>query len=302
MIKDVHGADTPAIVKYSVFDRNGVRAVTLNRNAIGYVSKGTKYIHYGDIRYEISKGDVFFLNIGTHYIEEIPEKNKPFEELVVYYTPDMISDALSMLSLNFRMVITVDHKCSKCERTNHANMPAWGLLRYYFSSLGQYMRDDKFASDSVIEKLKLTELICMIMSHGDCCLSSKILVSADNSTESFERTIQKHIFEDLSMEELAERCGRSLTSFKKDFKRHFHDSPHRWLNRQRLTHARMLLVSTSRTVSDIGNECKFRNTSHFIKLFRNEFGYTPAVYRAKSLSEAGKRNEKEEKAEKQAVL
>jgi AraC-like DNA-binding protein len=42
----------------------------------------------------------------------------------------------------------------------------------------------------------------------------------------------------------------------------------------------MLLVSTTKSVSEIGNECTFPNTSHFIKLFKKEYGNTPAAYRA----------------------
>ena len=55
--------------------------------------------------------------------------------------------------------------------------------------------------------------------------------------------------------------------------------PHKWYIRQRLMHARLLLISTSKSISEIGNECTFPNTSHFIKLFKKEYQMTPATYR-----------------------
>ncbi len=55
--------------------------------------------------------------------------------------------------------------------------------------------------------------------------------------------------------------------------------PHKWFIRQRLMHSRLLLISTSKSISEIGNECTFPNTSHFIKLFKKEYQMTPATYR-----------------------
>ncbi len=94
-----------------------------------------------------------------------------------------------------------------------------------------------------------------------------------------------HIFDDISIDELAALCNRSLTSFKKEFKRVFLMPPHQWFIRQRLMHARMLLISTSKSISQIGSECAFPNTSHFIKLFKKEYGMTPATYRSRHNAE-----------------
>ncbi len=89
------------------------------------------------------------------------------------------------------------------------------------------------------------------------------------------------------MTELARRCNKSLTSFKKDFKQHFHETPHKWLLKQRLMHSRLLLTSTGKSVSEIGLECNFPNTSHYIKLFKQEYGVTPAIYRSRDRQPEG---------------
>lgn len=44
-------------------------------------------------------------------------------------------------------------------------------------------------------------------------------------------------------------------------------------------HSRLLLISTNKSISEIGMECNFPNTSHFIKLFKKQYGQTPATYR-----------------------
>ena len=110
-------------------------------------------------------------------------------------------------------------------------------------------------------------------------LKSKVLSNMDLMKENFEQTIQNYIFSDISVDELASKCNRSLTSFKKEFRKHFYEPPHKWFIRQRLMHSRLLLISTNKSISEIGNECTFPNTSHFIKLFKKEYGMTPSHYR-----------------------
>jgi AraC-like DNA-binding protein len=91
--------------------------------------------------------------------------------------------------------------------------------------------------------------------------------------------IHSNIFSNVTIGELAELTHRSLTLFKKDFRAQFGCSPHRWLVEQRLLHSRIMLSSTSATISEIANECLFVNVSHFIKLFKRRYGVTPTVYR-----------------------
>lgn len=127
-------------------------------------------------------------------------------------------------------------------------------------------------------------MIYLIVSHEDDCLKSKVLSNVDSSHDNFEQIIHSNIFHDVSIEDLAAMCNRSLTSFKKEFKRHYFVPPHRWFIRQRLMQARLLLISTSKSISEIGVECTFPNTSHFIKLFKKEYGLTPAIYRMRHCS------------------
>ena len=158
-------------------------------------------------------------------------------------------------------------------------MPAWNSLRNFFINTNNYLRDEDFRHDETAENIKMTELIYLIASHEDCCIKSKLLSNVDAAKENFEQTVYDHIFKDISIEELSKLTNRSLTSFKKEFRRHFQMPPHKWYIRQRLMHSRLLLISTNKSISEIGLACNFPNTSHFIKLFKKEYGMTPAAYR-----------------------
>lgn len=269
----------PMIVKFVEHFHNGVQSHTFSRYAIGYIVRGTKYIHNGDKRRTISKGDVFYLGIGTHYTEEVPDESNTFEQILFYYQPADLHKILMYLNLTYGLNIAYNHACPECLGANAVAMPAWQLLKGFFSNTANYLRGEGFLHDETAENIKMTELVYLLVSHEDCCLRSKIIGNIDAAKESFEQSMYNHIFEDVSIDELASRCNRSLTSFKKEFKRIFLMPPHQWFIRQRLMHARMLLISTSKSISQIGSECTFPNTSHFIKLFKKEYGMTPAIYR-----------------------
>lgn len=269
----------PSIVKYSQNERSGVVSHTHTRHAIGFVVRGHKLIFNGDTGHQVNQGDLFYLSTGNHYIEDIPDSNRSFEQIVVYFTPEQLSQALSTLSINFGLRIAGHHSCENCSGKKYVIYPAWKTMHNYFATLKQYLGDEITAVDSTAEKLKMTELTYLIVSNPDCCIRSRIMEQIDSEKESFEEIVQNNIFNDLSIEELARMSNRSTTSFKKEFKKHYFESPHKWFTRQRLMHARIVLISTGKSVAEIGQECNFPNTSHFIKLFRQEFGMTPSVYR-----------------------
>lgn len=259
----------------------GIQSHMNLRQAIGYVVSGKKYIYTGDSRQEAGRGDLFYLGSGSYYSEEIPDDGKPYEQIVFYYTPESIGRILSRLSLDYKLKIANDHSCANCYEKNQIVYRGWNSIRSFFASVGQYAKDNMFAHDDVGENLKLTELTYLIIMRPECCLKAKLLHNSDLNSENFEQIIYRNIFTNKTIDELAKECSKSLTSFKKEFNKHFFEPPHRWFIRQRLMKSRLLLISTGKSIAEIGNECRFPNTSHFIKLFKKEYGMTPATYRSK---------------------
>lgn len=298
----ISSAQQPMIVKYVETLHTGIQSQTLSRYAIGYVLRGTMYIYDGDRRQSLKRGDIFYLGIGHHYIEHYPENGQPFEQILFYYTPADLQRILMHLNITYGLNISNDHTCDSCRNRSHVSMPGWGSLRNFFANMNNYLRDEDFHHDETAENIKMTELIYLLASHEDCCIKSKLLSNVDSAKESFEQIVYDHVFKDVSIDELARLTNRSLTSFKKEFRRHFQMPPHKWYIRQRLMHSRLLLISTSKSISEIGIECTFPNTSHFIKLFKKEYQMTPATYRSRHMGTIEQEQESELAAAMRAAL
>ena len=139
----------PMIVKYVESLHNGIQSQALSRYAIGYILRGTKYIYDGDKRQTLSRGDVFYLGIGHHYIENFPEGGQPFEQVLFYYTPGDLQRILMHLNITYGLNISNEHSCENCRNRSHVSMPAWNSIRNFFVNTNNYLRDEDFHRDSI---------------------------------------------------------------------------------------------------------------------------------------------------------
>lgn len=277
-------SEEPMIVKYVEKSPTGIETLQLSRYAIGCVLHGSLCIYDGDKRRIVGRGELFYLGIGRHYIEYLPEQGIPFEQILFYYTPRDLQRVLMHLNVTYGLTITNNHSCNRCRSSAYAVAEASAAVCNFFHNTNSYLKENLFHRDETAENIKMTELIYLIISQEEGCIKHRMLASVDREQECFEQIIFDHIFKMISIEELASKTNRSLTSFKKEFRRHFDLPPHKWFVRQRLLHSRLLLISTTKSISEIGNECSFPNTSHYIKLFKRTYKMTPAAYRQSQLS------------------
>jgi AraC-like DNA-binding protein len=259
----------------------GIRSFNATRYAIGYVMSGYKFIYTGDVRCEATPGDIFFLAKGTHYVEEIPDGRRPFEQIMFFYTAEQIGRIIAEMSINYSIDTCVHHTCEECMLREYVVSPGWDSLSTFFNATGKHLRDGFYAQNPPAESLALTTLVYQIITRPEGCLRTRVLGSTDPEKELMERMLQDYIFSDITLEQFAAKTNRSLSSFKKKFREFYNEPPHRWVVRQRLMHARLQVISTDRDISVIAEECRFPNPSYFIRLFRKEFGMTPVQYRVK---------------------
>ena len=80
---------------------------------------------------------------------------------------------------------------------------------------------------------------------------------------------------DLSLAELARYTGRSLSSFKRDFKKVSDLTPEKWIICRRLEEAKRLLSQRKRRVGDVMLEAGFKDPAYFSRAYKKRFGYSP---------------------------
>jgi pimeloyl-ACP methyl ester carboxylesterase/AraC-like DNA-binding protein len=96
-----------------------------------------------------------------------------------------------------------------------------------------------------------------------------------------EKTMLDNFQYNLTVEDFAKLCGRSLSVFKRDFSQHFNTTPFRWLKTKRLEYAKTLLLESQLNVNQICYESGFKNNSHFCQSFKEKFKLPPKQFKSK---------------------
>ncbi|MBI9071348.1 MAG: helix-turn-helix domain-containing protein [Melioribacteraceae bacterium] len=81
---------------------------------------------------------------------------------------------------------------------------------------------------------------------------------------------------------LIKLSGKTQEHLTRTMKKHFNITPTAYINSLRLNEAVNLLLNSDLSITDIMFDAGFNNVSHFMKLFKEKFGLSPANYRKRN--------------------
>jgi len=152
-------------------------------------------------------------------------------------------------------------------------------LKTLYHSFFSYLKGPSKPPQKIIE-LKFREMLLNICcSPGNKDIGHVFYTIAQHTDGSIEQVMEEQYLYNLKVEEYARLCGRSVSTFKRDFKKAYNTSPGKWLLKKRLDLAGKLMLNTDYTVQQICYESGFESESHFIRSFKSEFGITPHQWR-----------------------
>jgi len=143
-------------------------------------------------------------------------------------------------------------------------------LHKYFSNIKYDLTDPYYL------ELKLLELLHLIAANaGKDSFIPLLSYSVKSTRRNLQRLLEKQDILHLTVTDLAQLSGRSLSAFNRDFKQHYHTTPKKWLQDRRLSRAKDLLEQDQLSVTETAAEVGYENISHFIKAFKLKYGQTP---------------------------
>lgn len=146
-------------------------------------------------------------------------------------------------------------------------------LESLFGSLVPYFETEREPEENIID-LKMQEGVLALLS-----INKNFFPVLFDFTEPWKIDILDFLNEnymyELTMEEIAAYTGRSLATFKRDFKKISDLSPLKWIIQKRLEKAYELIHDKGRKVTEACYDVGFKNRSHFTTAFRKQYGYAP---------------------------
>ena len=130
--------------------------------------------------------------------------------------------------------------------------------------------------NSCIAKFSLHQILLQILDRApDKKYLAYLRYLIHNKKIDLHYYLETNFTENLDLKTLAKQTGRSLSSFKTDFKKEFHTTPQKWLLSRRLKHANHLIKNSTDPISDIAYQSGFENISHFSRVYKDKFGFSP---------------------------
>lgn len=148
------------------------------------------------------------------------------------------------------------------------------LLEGYFRSLLPYDEHPHKLNDA-LRQLKINEAIELLLLHGADFQRFLFDFSEPHKID-LEAFMLQNFEYNIPLKEFARLSGRSLSTFKRDFRKLFSESPEKWLRVRRLEKAHHLLKEQHQKPGDVYLHIGFENLSHFSTAFKEHFGYNPS--------------------------
>jgi two-component system response regulator YesN len=101
---------------------------------------------------------------------------------------------------------------------------------------------------------------------------------AVHMTKSF---IDNNLSSDIKLDDVARHVHMSPCYLSRIFSREVGVPFKKYMVKAKLAHARKLLLSTAKSISEIATEVGYQDTSYFCKIFRQDEGLSPNEYRIK---------------------
>jgi AraC-like DNA-binding protein len=159
------------------------------------------------------------------------------------------------------------------------------VIQSFYDNLQTYLDSPSYLSEEVI-KVKTKELISIIIQSDNTGSAKKLFGNLFTAKDySFQEVIQKNLFEDLNLEDLAFFTGLSLSSFKRKFSTVYGTSPNKYFISKRLEKAQQLLKNLELNIAEIAYECGFNDVGYFSRTFRKYYNLSPSAFRKSMLDQ-----------------
>lgn len=240
--------------------------------ALNYVYSGEMILESDTERIHVRKGECVFIPRDHHItMYKKTYQGERYCGVFLMFTRRFLREMYGKLSINKSQT-----KTEKLER-GVMKLPKTVELASLFASMTPYFDPDVKPRDNIME-LKLQEGLMALLA-----IDERFVPTMFDFNEPWKIDIlgfmEENYMYDLSIEEIAHYTGRSLATFKRDFKKISDLTPEKWLIGKRLDKAYELMKTGKRKVIDVYAEVGFRNPSHFSTAFKKRFGITPASLR-----------------------
>ncbi len=240
--------------------------IFFEEHAIIYVLEGEKRFVSPTQDIHVHKGQILFFQRGCYSMNESIDGN--YKSLVFFFPEKLLKEFVAQnLSLFEENTIASGEQMLSLHSNENFDKFVDSLIPFFSSRtklLNQFL------------KLKFNELMLHLLElDGSNQFRNTLFSIYQGNKTNLSFFLENYYLKPLSISELARISGRSLSAFKREFETEYHTSPAAWIKNRRLEYAHFQLQNSEKNVSEISLEIGYESVSHFIKAFKEKYGFTP---------------------------
>ncbi|TVY00381.1 helix-turn-helix domain-containing protein [Cohnella terricola] len=235
------------------------------------VLEGVYIVRYGEQEYSLRKNEMVFLHKGIviDYEKYGEEDSRHVLDYMMFFLKDELLHEFMKIS-NLPVPNPVSPDPTAVHSVNER-------LLSYIASLKPYFEKPEAIQDELI-KLKMLELLFDIL-DADKGLLNQILQLRQQRLTGIVEVVEKNLLNPVSLQDLAYLSGRSLSTFKREFRKVYNEPAIQWIRNRRLEKARELLTHSGMPITEVCFATGFENVSHFSKAWKKKYGIPPSAMR-----------------------
>ena len=240
--------------------------IFFEEHAVVFVLEGEKKFVAPNQAIHVQKGNILFFQTGCYSMNESIDSD--YRSLVFFFNEKLLKEFVNQHHTLFEKAKSLPTNPILLLNSTPTFEKFVDSLLPYFESRTNYLNQ--------FLKLKFQELLLHLIEIDTSEQLKTILFNIyHGQTVDLDYLLNEYYLKPLTISELARLSGRSLSAFKREFEERFHSSPAVWIKQKRLEHANFLLKNSSKNVYEICQEIGYESVSHFIKAFKEKYGFTP---------------------------
>ena len=245
--------------------------VLLNKNTFSFLQEGTKEVFFDNSSYSINNSQFLLMKSGHCLMtEKLSNLQEYYRSVLLFFSNE---DVLKFIR-KFELKPTGSSTYYSTYSFNYDP-----FIKRFSNSLLDISRLSKSIQKNILDA-KFEEIMLYLIEFKGVDFLYSLISNNDNQTQKFIQIIESNKLNKLTIKELSFLSNMSLSTFKREFEKHFHSPPSKWFQEKRLLHSAFLLKNKSKRASDIYSEIGYENLSNFIAAFKTRFGVTPKQYQS----------------------
>jgi AraC-like DNA-binding protein len=269
-IPEIYTSDYESNKELFIYDfrmtHNVVKSkVNLSMNMFSFLQVGSKYVHVADAAVAVNEHQSLLMPKGNCLWTELLNQDEIYYCKLFFFSEERLEAFLK--SHNIKQPPASKEQSYFIIENDTYISSFLASLSIFGGSLTLIQRQ--------LISVKFDELLLYLINKYGEQFIVYLYTMVSNEKSPFRTIVERHMYSNLKLEEIAFLCNMSLSTFKRHFINEYNEPPGKWLQDKRLTKAKEVLQKGQAKASDIYDDYGYSNLSNFSIAFKNKFGISP---------------------------